>query len=312
MDPAALPGSPRAFRQARSARRHNRHHALEPPPVHAWRLRATGRSRCGRARGDGRSSSGRARTTGSSPTTSRADADTSPNTSVKGRELHGRPRLREGGRGRGDAERPGREEQGPTPDAQGHPVGRQGHPVSSQGCGREVRRARSRRLRSTRPRSRTTAGTRAPALADRRRSRYGLLLPEVVTVRALVMSVVVLLAVILLLPTVRAFVNQTGSCGRCAPTSPRRSRPATSSRCSSDAGTTRPTSSRRPATGSASCSRGAGLAGRRPGHGRRRPGPGDGSGGHGRPGPGRRAHRSAVVHLVVAFRTARWRTTCAR
>ena len=41
-------------------------------------------------------------------------------------------------------------------------------------------------------------------------SRHGFLLPEVVTVRTLVLSVVVLLAVVLLLPTLRAYVNQTG------------------------------------------------------------------------------------------------------
>ena len=57
---------------------------------------------------------------------------------------------------------------------------------------------------------RATTSTRAPALADRRRSRNGLLLPEVVTVRSLVIAVVVLLAVVLLLPTLRAYVNQTG------------------------------------------------------------------------------------------------------
>ncbi|WP_253182056.1 FtsB family cell division protein [Cellulosimicrobium cellulans] len=48
-----------------------------------------------------------------------------------------------------------------------------------------------------------------PAPEDRRRSRYGFLLPEVVTVRTLVLSVVVLLAAVLVLPTVRAYVNQT-------------------------------------------------------------------------------------------------------
>lgn len=42
------------------------------------------------------------------------------------------------------------------------------------------------------------------------RSRIGMTLPEVVTVRTLVLSVVVLLAVVLLLPTLRAYVNQTG------------------------------------------------------------------------------------------------------
>lgn len=47
-----------------------------------------------------------------------------------------------------------------------------------------------------------------PAPEDRRRSRYGFLLPEVVTVRTLVLSVVVLLALVLVLPTVRAYVNQ--------------------------------------------------------------------------------------------------------
>ncbi len=36
------------------------------------------------------------------------------------------------------------------------------------------------------------------------------MLPEVVTVRAMVLSIVVLLALVVLLPTVRAYVNQTG------------------------------------------------------------------------------------------------------
>lgn len=44
----------------------------------------------------------------------------------------------------------------------------------------------------------------------RRRSRYGFLLPEVVTVRTLVLSVVLLLSLVLLLPTVRAYVAQQG------------------------------------------------------------------------------------------------------
>ncbi|MFI2103238.1 septum formation initiator family protein [Isoptericola sp. NPDC019693] len=59
---------------------------------------------------------------------------------------------------------------------------------------------------STRRGSRRPAG---PAREDRRRSRYGLVLPEVLTVRLIVLSVVVLLAVVLLLPTVRAAVQQS-------------------------------------------------------------------------------------------------------
>ncbi|MGE9350382.1 FtsB family cell division protein [Isoptericola variabilis] len=58
---------------------------------------------------------------------------------------------------------------------------------------------------STRRGSRRPAG---PAREERRRSRYGLVLPEVLTVRLIVLSVVVLLAVVLLLPTVRAAVQQ--------------------------------------------------------------------------------------------------------
>ncbi|MFC7879355.1 septum formation initiator family protein [Isoptericola sp. NPDC057391] len=57
----------------------------------------------------------------------------------------------------------------------------------------------------TRRGSRRPAG---PAREERRRSRYGLVLPEVLTVRLIVLSVVVLLAVVLLLPTVRAAVQQ--------------------------------------------------------------------------------------------------------
>ncbi|MGW8568224.1 septum formation initiator family protein [Isoptericola sp. NPDC055881] len=54
--------------------------------------------------------------------------------------------------------------------------------------------------------SRRPAG---PAREERRRSRYGLVLPEVLTVRLIVLSVVVLLAVVLLLPTVRGAVQQS-------------------------------------------------------------------------------------------------------
>ncbi len=54
----------------------------------------------------------------------------------------------------------------------------------------------------------SVAATRRPARAERRRGRSGLVLPEVLTVRAIVLSVVVLLAMVLLLPTVRAVVTQ--------------------------------------------------------------------------------------------------------
>lgn len=54
----------------------------------------------------------------------------------------------------------------------------------------------------------SVAATRRPARSERRRGRYGLVLPEVLTVRAMVLSVVVLLAVVLLLPTVRAVMSQ--------------------------------------------------------------------------------------------------------
>jgi cell division protein FtsB len=47
-----------------------------------------------------------------------------------------------------------------------------------------------------------------PPRAERKRGSFGLVLPEVLTVRAMVLSVVVLLAVVLLLPTVRAVVTQ--------------------------------------------------------------------------------------------------------
>jgi cell division protein FtsB len=59
---------------------------------------------------------------------------------------------------------------------------------------------------SSRRGSRRPAG---PAREDRRRSRYGLVLPEVLTVRLVVLSVVVLLAVVLLLPTVRGAMQQS-------------------------------------------------------------------------------------------------------
>ena len=64
--------------------------------------------------------------------------------------------------------------------------------------------------RPTQPRRRstTTGSVAPPPRADRKRGSFGLVLPEVLTVRAMVLSVVVLLAVVLLLPTVRAVVTQ--------------------------------------------------------------------------------------------------------
>ncbi|WP_278235227.1 septum formation initiator family protein [Isoptericola sp. AK164] len=60
-------------------------------------------------------------------------------------------------------------------------------------------------------------GTRrpaGPAREERRRSRLGLVLPEVLTVRLMVLAVVVLLAFVLLLPTVRGAVQQQAEIDR--------------------------------------------------------------------------------------------------
>jgi len=76
----------------------------------------------------------------------------------------------------------------------------------AKGTGQGARQGTNARTgASTRRGSRRPAG---PAREDRRRSRYGLVLPEVLTVRLIVLSVVVLLAVVLLLPTVRGAVQQ--------------------------------------------------------------------------------------------------------
>lgn len=76
---------------------------------------------------------------------------------------------------------------------------------ASQGSGNGSGKGSGTGTASTRRGSRRPAG---PAREDRRRSRYGLVLPEVLTVRLIVLSVVVLLAVVLLLPTVRGAVTQ--------------------------------------------------------------------------------------------------------
>lgn len=66
------------------------------------------------------------------------------------------------------------------------------------------------------PASARGAGARAilnrpggPSRGDRRRAHNGLVLPEVLTVRLLVLAVVVLIATVLLVPTVRAAVQQS-------------------------------------------------------------------------------------------------------
>ncbi|MET4225063.1 FtsB family cell division protein [Oerskovia enterophila] len=158
----------------------------------------------GGSRGDGRSSSGRARSTGSSPTTSRADAGTSgPASGRAGAAGTAKPtKAASPSPGAKPAGTASAAAKGSAKSSTKKPPATGGKPAARSGA------AKASTART--PRARSAAGGRAPALADRRRSRYGLLLPEVVTVRALVMSVVVLLAVILLLPTVRAYVNQTG------------------------------------------------------------------------------------------------------
>ncbi|OCI32698.1 FtsB family cell division protein [Oerskovia enterophila] len=162
----------------------------------------------GGSRGDGRSSSGRARSAGSSPTTSRADAGTSGPASGKPGAAGTAKPTKAASPGK-SAKSPGTKPAGSaSAAAKGSAKSSTKKPPAPGGAAARSGAAKASTTRT--PRARGAAGGRAPALADRRRSRYGLLLPEVVTVRALVMSVVVLLAVILLLPTVRAYVNQTG------------------------------------------------------------------------------------------------------
>ncbi|MGB2556181.1 MULTISPECIES: FtsB family cell division protein [Cellulosimicrobium] len=101
----------------------------------------------------------------------------------------------------------------PRPASTGAPRTASGSSAKSPGGGSTARTPSSSGARrpAARPSSATSTRRAAgPAPEDRRRSRYGFLLPEVVTVRTLVLSVVVLLAAVLLLPTLRAYVNQTG------------------------------------------------------------------------------------------------------
>lgn len=168
----------------------------------------------GGARGDGRSSTGRARGT-SGPTTSRSDAGTSSRSGAgtgapKAGPAKGAGKDASTAKGSGPATGAGRKPAAPrkpsaTPGGSG--TGGRSGGSSKSSTSTTTRAARTARTPRT---PRPTASTRAPALADRRRSRNGLLLPEVVTVRSLVIAVVVLLAVVLLLPTLRAYVNQTG------------------------------------------------------------------------------------------------------
>ncbi|WP_407316594.1 septum formation initiator family protein [Isoptericola halotolerans] len=93
-------------------------------------------------------------------------------------------------------------------------------PTSRPGARTPSRPAPTARSRATGA-SRTTSTKRGsarrpagPSRDDRRRSRLGLVLPEVLTVRLLVLSVVVLLAFVLLLPTVRGAVQQRAEIDR--------------------------------------------------------------------------------------------------
>ncbi|MFF2622114.1 FtsB family cell division protein [Oerskovia jenensis] len=171
-----------------------------------------GGGRSGGARGDGRSSTGRARGT-SGPTTSRTDAGTPGRSGVgsgasKAGPAKGAAKDASAAKAPGLATGAGRKPAAPRKPSTTSAAG------SGAGSGTGGRSAASTSKASSSARTprtpRATTSTRAPALADRRRSRNGLLLPEVVTVRSLVIAVVVLLAVVLLLPTLRAYVNQTG------------------------------------------------------------------------------------------------------
>ncbi|MFF3065741.1 septum formation initiator family protein [Oerskovia sp. NPDC057915] len=161
----------------------------------------------GGARGDGRSSTGRARGT-SGPTTSRSDAGTS------GRSGAGSGASKAGPAKGAAKDASAAKAPGPATGAGRKPAAPRKPSTTAAGSGTGGRSTASTSKTSSSARTprtpRPTTSTRAPALADRRRSRNGLLLPEVVTVRSLVIAVVVLLAVILLLPTLRAYVNQTG------------------------------------------------------------------------------------------------------
>lgn len=158
-----------------------------------------GGSRSGSAR-----SAGRARGS-SGPTTSRTDAGTSGRSGA-GTAGTGSTKDPAAAKGSAAAKSPGAAKgAGKRPTAPRKPSSTS-TPAGGPGASAGSSAGRTPRA----PRSARPTASRAPALADRRRSRYGLLLPEVVTVRSLVIAVVVLLAVVLLLPTVRAYVNQTG------------------------------------------------------------------------------------------------------
>ncbi|MFE4467015.1 septum formation initiator family protein [Oerskovia sp. NPDC056781] len=163
----------------------------------------------GGSRGDGRSSTSRARGT-SGPTTSRSDAGTSGRSGAgsgasKAGPAKGASKDASAAKASGPATGAGRKPAVPRKPSTTSAAG------AGAGSGTGGRSTASTSRASSSPRTpRPSTSTRAPALADRRRSRNGFLLPEVVTVRSLVIAVVVLLAVILLLPTLRAYVNQTG------------------------------------------------------------------------------------------------------
>ncbi|MDO8152396.1 septum formation initiator family protein [Isoptericola sp. b408] len=99
-----------------------------------------------------------------------------------------------------------------TPRPRRGPTRPTGHPGP-----RPSSRSTGGRTRTTSSASATAGASRRPAgpsRDERRRSRFGLVLPEVLTVRLIVLSVVVLLAFVLLLPTVRGAVQQQAEIDR--------------------------------------------------------------------------------------------------
>jgi len=101
------------------------------------------------------------------------------------------------------------------PSAPRRPASRPGARSTARSGARTT--ARSRSTGATRTASNATKPPRrpsGPARDERRRSRLGLVLPEVLTVRLLVLGVVLMLSFVLLLPTVRGAVQQQAEIDR--------------------------------------------------------------------------------------------------